>query len=158
MARVGHFSNPSPALLFLFKRMDGKHDDHYRVDPAGEESLFPRSRQVQRRLKPDQIDELVERYKAGETAEVLAAKFGINRDTVFQHLKRRGAPRRQRRLNRQADIDKAVSLYEAGLTLAAIGREFRVDPKAVRRTLLKNGLILRKRAAPTHQKMSPRHD
>ena len=52
-------------------------------------------RQLQHRLKPDEIDQLVEARKAGATIKELAAKFEIHRTTVMEHLKRRSQPSTQ---------------------------------------------------------------
>jgi DNA-binding MarR family transcriptional regulator len=45
--------------------------------------------QRQHRLKPEEIDELVHAYKAGELIKDLADRFSIHRSTVMAHLQRR---------------------------------------------------------------------
>jgi len=50
------------------------------------------SRQVQRRLSPNKIAQLVADYQAGTGTEKLALDYGISRDTVSKHIKRAGVP------------------------------------------------------------------
>jgi predicted ArsR family transcriptional regulator len=45
-------------------------------------------RQVQNRLGPYEIDELVQAREAGATIRELAAQFRIHRTTVMKHLQR----------------------------------------------------------------------
>ena len=60
-----------------------------RVPPDG-------SRQVQRRLPPEEIRELVAAYLAGATALALAGKHSIHRTTVLALLERHQVSRRGR--------------------------------------------------------------
>lgn len=64
----------------------------WRADPAIERP----KRQSQRRLSPEQIQELAEAYRAGEAAKELTVWFNISRGTLFEHLKRLGISRRIR--------------------------------------------------------------
>jgi len=50
----------------------------------------PTRKQVHRRLRDDQIDDLVAKYKRGYTVYQLANEFAINRETVSLTLRRRG--------------------------------------------------------------------
>ncbi len=58
-------------------------------------SATPSAKQKQRRLSDEQIDELVERFNAGMPAYALAPEYGIARNTVLAHLKRRGVATRK---------------------------------------------------------------
>jgi hypothetical protein len=49
-----------------------------------------RARQVQRRLSPKQISELLTAYRQGAPATVLAARFHIHRTTVAAITRRHG--------------------------------------------------------------------
>ena len=60
-----------------------------RVPPDG-------SKQVQRRLPPEEIEELVASYLAGATALALAGKHSIHRTTVLALLERHQVSRRGR--------------------------------------------------------------
>ncbi|HEY1644794.1 MAG TPA: hypothetical protein VGF75_00225 [Candidatus Saccharimonadales bacterium] len=54
------------------------------------------SKQIQHRLKPEEIDQLVNAYKAGELVKDLADRFLIHRTTVIEHVKRSGVKLRNR--------------------------------------------------------------
>ena len=62
---------------------------------SGREDLPARTtRSVRRlaRLTEAEVAELVTMRQAGEQIDVLAERFGIGRNTVLAHLKRRGVP------------------------------------------------------------------
>ncbi len=90
----------------------------------------PKLRQRHRRLTEDQVQDLVERYLAGETVYQLGDAFDINRKTVSKILKRQGVTTRYRKLT-AADLDRAVRLHESGLSLAEIGKRLDVQPSTV---------------------------
>ena len=63
------------------------------IAPSGTlEPITPANRQVQRRLRPPEIAELVAGYRAGATIYELAGEFRINRNTVSATLEREGIP------------------------------------------------------------------
>ncbi len=51
-------------------------------------------RQKQNRLGPAQLESLVEEYRSGMPVGEIAAKYGVNRDTVNNHVRRIGVPGR----------------------------------------------------------------
>ena len=53
----------------------------------------PVRRQRQVRLRPEQVDALVEAYVAGSTYLQLAGQFGVSQRTVRAHLRRREVPK-----------------------------------------------------------------
>ena len=81
------------------------------------------SRQKQRRLTSEEIDGVVERYRAGESANLLARELGVHRTTIVGHLKRRGVSTRYK-IIAEADLAEAVRLYAQGLSLARVGERF----------------------------------
>ena len=106
-----------------------------RVGPDG-------SRQIQRRLPSEEIEELVAAYLAGATALVLAGKHSIHRTTVLALLERHQVSRRGRVLTPD-HIEQAVSLYASGGSCASIGKELQVNPETIRQALLKAGVAMR---------------
>lgn len=77
-------------------------------------------------LNGSQIDDLVARYRAGEQVTALATRFGIHRNTVTTHLRRRGALQPRGLSDQQAT--EAVALYvEQNWTLEEIGDKFGVS-------------------------------
>ena len=133
------------AIGELYDRVFGESRDgatirRRRVPPDG-------SRQIQRRLPPEEIAELVACYLAGETALALAGKHSIHRTTVLAILERHRVSRRGRVLT-PVCIERAVSSYASGLSCASIGREFQVNPETVRQALLKAGVAMRRPGRP----------
>jgi transposase-like protein len=125
---------------------DSASDRSHRVPPDG-------SRQVQRRLPPEEVEELVAAYLGGATALALAGKHSIHRTTVLALLERQQVSRRGRVLTRD-HIKRAVSSYASGSSCASIGKQLRVNPETVRRALLKAGMAMRKPGRPRASKGS----
>lgn len=128
------------------KSRDGATIRCGRVPPSG-------SKQAQRRLPPEEIEELVASYLAGATAVVLAGKHSVHRTTVLAILERHRVSRRGRVLTRD-HIERAVSLYSSGRSCASIGKEFGVNPETVRQALLKAGAAMRRPGRPSTRKES----
>jgi DNA-binding CsgD family transcriptional regulator len=101
-------------------------------------------RQVQNRLAPDKVAELVACYQAGAQIDELAVQFGVNRSTVMAHRDRAGVERRSRSLSSEHIRDGAV-LYAKGLSLREVGRQFGVDGETVRTAFRKHGVPVRQR-------------
>lgn len=89
------------------------------VGRATEDEHVPtvhRPRQQQRRLGPDQVDEVVARYMDGESIDALARDYGINRTTVISHLERNGIERRRNpRKMTDIKVQAAAERYTTGL-------------------------------------------
>ncbi|MDX6353198.1 MAG: hypothetical protein QOF98_101, partial [Streptomyces sp.] len=69
-----------------------------------------------KRLKDDQVKELIKAYTAGATVYQLGGRFGIERRTVSNILKRNGVQTRWIRLT-EKDVNEAERLYGQGLSL-----------------------------------------
>lgn len=106
-------------------------------------TLVPSSRpdHPPRRLKPDEVFDLVADYNEGTRINDLAAKYGINRVTVMAHLKREGAESRRGVVERR--LPEATALYKGGWSLARIGEKLGVSPGTVWLTLQKHGVQMR---------------
>ena len=87
-----------------------------------------------RRLNPDEIKDLVDRYQSGETMVQLGDRYGINRRTVSTYLQKQGVPSRHRTMDHEK-IAKCVDLYNSGLSLVAVGELLGIDQATVRRAL-----------------------
>jgi hypothetical protein len=105
------------------------------------------SRQVQRRLLPEEVEELVAAYVAGATALALAGKHSIHRTTVLALLERQQVSMRGRVLTPD-HIERAVSSYASGRSCASIGKELQVNPETIRQALLKAGVAMRRPGRP----------
>ena len=112
-----------------------------------------RSHRRSRRLEHSQVDDLVERYEAGETVLELGAAYGINRTTVLSHLSRRGiATRGNKRKMSDDDVARAAEMYETGLSQVAVAARFGVDDTTVHREFLKAGVPTRPRNGKSTRK------
>lgn len=105
--------------------------------------------QVQRRLKPTDVDALVAMYESGSSVPVVAETLGINRETVMIHLERRGVRRRAnlRKLSDE-DVHVAAGLYGAGASMLSLTSQFSVDATTLRRELVSVGVKLRNPGRP----------
>jgi hypothetical protein len=92
-------------------------------------ALVP-SRQKQHRLRPDEINQLIDEYHAGATAAMLAKLHSVRRTTVLELLERAGVPRRYRVLTPEM-IQEAITAYEAGQSLAKIAKPLGVDDTTI---------------------------
>jgi DNA-binding transcriptional ArsR family regulator len=95
-----------------------------------------------RQLDDEQVQRLIEGYKAGATVYELGERFSISRQTVSRHLHRHDVPMRQRGLSPE-QIDEAVRLYEAGWSLARVGERMGVDATTVLMRLRERGVRTR---------------
>jgi DNA-binding CsgD family transcriptional regulator len=106
----------------------------------------PRSRQKAprplRRLDPDEIQDLLDRYQSGETMVQLGIRYGINRRTVSTYLQKAGLPSRHRTMDDEK-VAKCIALYNSGLSLVTVGDRLGIDQATVRRALLSAGISRR---------------
>ena len=101
-------------------------------------------RQIQRRLKPDEIDQLLSAYLAGDLVADIAARFGVSRTTVHDHVGHRGLRRRRDGWTDQ-QLRAASGLYAQGASLVAVGHRFGVDASTVRNRFRRSGIPIRPR-------------
>jgi transposase-like protein len=105
--------------------------------------------QVQRRLPPPEILELVSRYEAGESVRGLAEAYGIHQTTVASHLERHRVARRPnvRKLS-DAEVGEATQLYGSGASLDELGGRFGVSAETLRKELRAAGVPRRPPGRP----------
>ena len=129
------------------------NSDLFRADiPAQEQEdvvdrMPTRPRKRQRRLTPDEVDELVAAREAGSTMVQLAEQFGIKRQTVSAILHRQGDPRPHQPKLSPADVHEAVQRYNSGEPSPSIATDFNVHPESLRRALRRSGVVMRLRGA-----------
>lgn len=95
-----------------------------------------------RRLDADQIQELIAGYQAGATVYELGDRFGIERRTVSNILKRHDVPMRRRGLSPE-QVDDAIHLYNLGWSLVRVGGHLGVDHTTVLTKLRERGIPTR---------------
>jgi DNA-directed RNA polymerase specialized sigma24 family protein len=113
--------------------------------PSGPRQAKVRTlRRVQHRLRSDEVEELLTRYRTGGKVGELATIFGVHRDTVSEILDRHAVTRRQLGIPPEL-VEKVIAAYRSGSSLATIGAEMSVDPGTVALTLRKAGVQPRPR-------------
>jgi hypothetical protein len=115
--------------------------------PLGLSSVVTEERSVRslrRRLSPQQIEELVARYNAGEDTPALSRAYGISRGGLRKLLLARGVSFRKQPMTPK-DGERAVRLYEKGLTINQVVAQVGYSFSTVRRQLHANGVAVRER-------------
>lgn len=97
-----------------------------------------------RQLRPSEVDQLVERYKATQNIRLVADEFKLYRATVSEHLKRRNIPTRKMISMNVLEIAEAVRLYEAGDSSVTIGRRLGFSNHTVIKKLREAEVEIRK--------------
>jgi AraC-like DNA-binding protein len=120
---MGRYSNPD-IVTRLRRILSGQGRDRVSHRPV------PSLRQTRVRLTDSQRSEVVQRYEARESANTLAAEFGVDRRTLTAHLRRVGVEVRYRVVDR-IDVDAAAELYVSGLSLAAVSQRIGVSARSV---------------------------
>lgn len=87
-------------------------------------------KQSHTRLDPQQINDLIVAYQAGNTIKELTVQFQIHRTTVSKILERYGVPRRYRPLATE-QIEHAIKAYQAGSSSKMIGDLLGVDASTI---------------------------
>ena len=147
---MGCFSNPPRAMKAVESRVGwrscGGPVDRRETRATQTEGVVVREiGTAQTLLTPAQIDELVERHKAGEGVVALAKAYGVHRATVTAHLDRRGARRRLGLSEQQ--VQRAGRLYQRGVTLDEIATELGTSQRTVGRAVASLG-VPRRPAGP----------
>jgi DNA-binding CsgD family transcriptional regulator len=105
-------------------------------------SAVRRPRATVTTLRAAEVEALVRGYRSGASLNDLAARFGIHRTTVTQHLRRNGVTIRRRGLD-DRQIQRAISLYRQGNSLALVGARLGVHAETVRQALRARGIQMR---------------
>jgi lambda repressor-like predicted transcriptional regulator len=91
---------------------------------------------------PEQIQQLVDGYRAGATVLELAEEAGLHRMTVSGILKRAGVTLRLGSMGTE-DIALARRLYKSGLSLARVAEQVPFNPNTIRMELVRHGVAMR---------------
>lgn len=113
------------------------------IEPSGSETVTVRTpKQVHRRLTGDQVDQLIDGYRAGATLKELGQRYSVHRTTVSQLLEQSGVDRRYASL-RPHQVAEAVQLYQTGMSLVAVGKALGANQSTVWWALKRVGAPLR---------------
>jgi DNA invertase Pin-like site-specific DNA recombinase len=135
----GQYSNPDSPLLKLLETPYAVAIPETEEPVAGSPFVPPYR---PRRLTPEEVKDVIERYVSGESAAKLARDLGVHKHTMQAILGKAGVKRPFRILD-QNQIDEAVDLYSQGKSAATIGKELRINPATVRFAPQKRGVKLR---------------
>ena len=105
--------------------------------------MLSQPHKITQRLTPEQIEELVEAYRAGETAAALSRQWKISRGTVARLLETRGVELHQRGLS-DVELAAAIGLYAAGQSLVVISKQLDQNPSSIRDALVRAGVEMRR--------------
>jgi lambda repressor-like predicted transcriptional regulator len=97
----------------------------------------------QRRLSPAEAVAIAQDYRAGDSVNVLAKRYGVRRQTVSAQLERLGIARRFKILDAPT-IRQAAHLYVEGWSLAKLAERYGVAPHTVRTALKRHGVQMRR--------------
>ncbi len=147
VAGTGRFCHPREAVKTLIRR--GKEETLRSTRPTSTstrgDARGPVTQSVRKavtRLNEDQVSQLVLEYLDGDLVSVLAARYGIHRVTVNEHLRRRNVPARVKGLL-PPQAAECAALHEEGYSLASIGKHYGVTANTIRTVLLQSGTRLR---------------
>ncbi len=112
-----------------------------------------------RKLLPEETQELVELYQAGSSIEALAKRYGMHPQTVGRHLKRQGVAKRPLRKLSADQVGRAARLYGEGWSTTDLAKEFEVCQPTIRTALIRAGVALRAPAEGRwHTRKTPGND
>ncbi|WP_191305360.1 hypothetical protein [Lentzea cavernae] len=132
---LSHPSTPVQRLLELAKTWSDAPNG------AGP-TVSPRALKTLRKLKPAEIDELVEQYRAGSSVYQLAKQYGFHRITIGKHLRSRGIDTTAPALTHE-QVREAAQLYADGWSCKKIAKNFGTGAETVRERLQQAGVTMR---------------
>ncbi len=97
-----------------------------------------------RTLSTAEIEDAIDRYRAGEKIMVIAARLGVPRARLRCKFQASGITSKRTPLTEE-QVEGAAELYRGGLSLAAVGAEFGVTGMTIRRHLVEHGVTVRPR-------------
>jgi len=111
---------------------------------------------LQTRLTPEEVAEMVALYADGIPAEVLADLYGVCRDTVIHLVRRADAVPGRIVVLTDADVTKKATSYQAGVGLDKIAAQMYVSRTRTREVLVNAGIDLRLQHGGRHAKLDAR--
>jgi len=93
-------------------------------------------------LGAENVEEIIRRYMAGESATSLAKEFEVAPSALLRLLRERNVVVRRRLVTEELEQELAQD-YEAGMTVAAIETKHRLSHNAVLRALHRAGVEMR---------------
>ncbi len=101
--------------------------------------------QLSARLETEQIEAIVRRYEAGESARALAIECEIAPSALLRLLRERKVVVRRQLVTAELEVDMAQA-YEAGMTMAELETKHGLSHGAVLRALHRSDVEIRAKA------------
>ena len=114
------------------------------VDPVFDYGTVNKLRQHQVRLDKEERQQVEDQYRAGVAIKVIAATFGIHRQTVREIAIEDELDPHPRGLHPE-DVGRAATLYRSGWSLVRVGEDFGVNASTVMNVLKRAGVEMRPR-------------
>ena len=111
--------------------------------PTRPSSSPPRIHAVRKRLTPEQIGQLAEDYRAGQSTNDLMRSTGLGRGTILNLLAEAGVAMRNQGVPKD-QIKTVIRLYAEGLSCQTIAERYGCTAEPVRHLLIRSGVTLRK--------------
>lgn len=102
------------------------------------------TRALRRRLSPGTVEEIVRRYRNGDTTPQLCEAYAISKGGLLKLLREEEVKLRNQPVPQDV-ITQATVLYERGMTIALIADRFDVKRESLRRGLVNAGTKMRLR-------------
>ena len=94
----------------------------------------PAPRRINRRLRPEVVDEMVQLHRSGCTVKEIAQQFGFHRETVATHLKRAGLTLRTS-LQDEALCQRVRQTYQTIGTVKGTAQQLGISKDTARKVL-----------------------
>lgn len=108
------FPPPTPQQLAELAQMARKLKQRDVVPIA-----VPSKARLRRRLSPERVATIVQRYQAGEHSTVLSKEYGVSKSSLISLLRSEGVALRRQPMSPAAK-QEAIRLYEQGLTIRQV--------------------------------------
>ena len=101
-----------------------------------------------RKLVAAYADNIVEKYRAGSTADEVAREFGFGKSSVYRVLKKHGIDARPSawQARHQIPIAEAKALHDSGVGVGGIAAHFGVAPNVIYRAFREASIKSRSRS------------
>lgn len=114
----------------------------YPTESPGQSRNGYRAHKLTKRLSPEQIEEVLQRYASGESAALIATAYGVATSALTRLLRERSVVVRKHGVPEEIARRLAVK-YEAGATIAQLEAQHGLSHGAVSRALKKMGVQMR---------------
>ena len=110
--------------------------------PNPKPAPVPARRRLKHRLGPDKIEEIVHRYRSGETTPALSREHGIFKSGLLDLLRDQGVSLRKQPIPKD-HIEKAAQLYQSGLSIQEVVDQIGYSYSTIRKALHQHGVTMR---------------